>query len=160
MDKLLTILRDHRHTDGRTTSWATEAELYAASSLYSININVDTDEYLNWHTHAFRIDENGRKPNFVLYSSSVYVRLQHNNFNLLVKRDTEEVETTTATDFDWFDMTSSNMNEINTQVNHENTRASGPDEIECSNVFNINSKRERRVKSIKGKSKVKKDRCE
>ena len=41
------------------------AEIYAASSLYAININVDTDWTLNWRTHAYRIDENGRKPIFV-----------------------------------------------------------------------------------------------
>ena len=36
---------NHRYTDGKTSSWATEAEMCAASSLYAINVNVETDYF-------------------------------------------------------------------------------------------------------------------
>ena len=88
------------------------------------------------------------------------MRLQCNHFNLLVRKDTWEVDTTTATNFDWLDMTSINMDDMNSQVNNDNTRTSEPDETQCSKVFKNESERRKRVKSKKDKSKAKENGCE
>lgn len=51
-------LRHQRLTDGRIESWATEAEVFAASALYGVNIKIteDSDEPYHWNMHSFRVN--------------------------------------------------------------------------------------------------------
>ena len=147
-------IANHRHTDGRTVSWATEAEFYAASSLYSVNINVDTDGTLDWHTHALRLDGNSGETNCIPYSLSVYLKLQRNHFNLLMMKDKECVQNRTHSTFDWFDMTDSASNEIKDSVADVSTKPKEPDETLCGEVIVSDPKRKKKVRSKTDKSKV------
>ena len=107
-------------SDGRTESWATEAEVMAASALYQVNwkVKVKYRGRFVWHTHTFRV-ENGInagnvRTNTIPYNSRIHFVYRSNHYNFLLHEPsdlvmTREDKTLTTTDshhanIDWFEL--------------------------------------------------------
>ena len=80
-----THMDNQSYVDGRLVSWATEAEFYAVSALYELNVKITETQSneIKWLTHIFR-DGNilgGRdmKP----YSRSLCLLLKNSHFSII-----------------------------------------------------------------------------
>ncbi len=113
-------IRDQRFTDGRESSWATEAEMCAASVIYKVNVKVTTNTIVNpiqWSTHTLRVDSGSHSGNCIPYDKSMHLILQHDHFNFLrinasnvgvvqgdtIGPDQYGVQVNTAKVIDWFE---------------------------------------------------------
>jgi hypothetical protein len=111
-------IEDQSHTDGRHVSWATEAEVYAASALYKINIYVANGSNRNgpeWHVHKYGITDNSQCDNDPSYEESMHVKYSNNHFSLLNYQSDSEIlgrenavhgdrsEPASTEQYDWFD---------------------------------------------------------
>ena len=114
-------LRNMSFADGRRESWATEAEVMAASALYEVNVKVKVKyrgSRFVWHTYTFRVNSNTAnvvrssqipytKSMHVVYRSNHYNFLLHESLDLGVPRPSEMPTITNdmhGTNIDWFDM--------------------------------------------------------
>ncbi|KAK3090515.1 hypothetical protein FSP39_012420 [Pinctada imbricata] len=88
-------LLEQTQTDGRTSSWATEAEIYAAATVLGTNINIYEGEQVLYIEPL--LNQRG--------TSVVHVQYHGHHFNLLdlVTTDRNAYETPIES-FDWFDM--------------------------------------------------------
>ena len=91
-------LRDQRCTDGRTSSWATEAEIYATATLLGIDIFIHGDE------QDLKFGPLSGKPG----STQLHVNLRNNHFDFLQQKNGDvRIEPNTGSKketFDWFDL--------------------------------------------------------
>ena len=74
------------YTDGRTESWATEAEIMAASALYGVNVKVKAKYQGRYvcHAHVFRID--GDFDSSIPYNESIKLIYKSNHYNILLQK--------------------------------------------------------------------------
>ena len=74
------------YTDGRTESWATEAEIMAASALYGVNIKVKAKYQGRYvcHAHVFRIG--GDFDSSIPYNESIKLIYKSNHYNILLQK--------------------------------------------------------------------------
>jgi len=121
------------YMDGRYESWATEAELYAASSLYKINIKVTQNNQRNKHgiCHTYRDTTLSDKDEVRPFHNSMYLLLKNSHFSLLQEsykgrinnryEHTSDMYSKQEKQYDWFDMqsTASKMYAKNQNL-HEN----------------------------------------
>ena len=111
--KYETHMRNQMCLDGRRESWATEAELHAASALYEVNIKVtrklNTD--IRWLSHIFRANGQYDNNTALPYANSIHLILKNNHFNLLQNCSVKKYEALekhnmeARTDhMDWFEL--------------------------------------------------------
>ena len=96
-------LQDQRCADGRTSSWATEAEIYATATLLQIDIFVHEGEQLL--KFAPLSGKSG--------SATLHVKFGNSHFDFLQPREEDiRIEQTAGNKkatFDWFPLLSSNI---------------------------------------------------
>ena len=108
--------------DGRRESWATEAELHAASALYEMNIKVTRKLATNirWLSHTFRANGEHGNNTTLPYANSIHLILKNCHFDLLqdcsmnkhgVSFEAHNKETTTNL-IDWFELKSTTKGPI------------------------------------------------
>ena len=114
-------LENMSFSDGRSESWATEAEVMAASALYEVNVKVKVKYRGRFAWHAYTLRMKGKNgANEVLsgqipYNENIYVVYRSNHYNFLLHETLDLARTgagetlTIATDTqgastDWFDL--------------------------------------------------------
>ena len=61
-------LREQSHTDGRVSSWATEAELQATADMLRVDIHVSLDrQFVNWNRFVYEEGMNGASRNVSIF---------------------------------------------------------------------------------------------
>ena len=119
-------LRDQTHTDGRVESWATEAEIAAASKVFQSSIMVYKMDYDTRHPMKFVPGNNLRAKRYI------FIKLENSHFDLLYAKprdpksnaDTGYKQTKPKTGtFDWFDMTyEDGIENVNTTPENKHRR--------------------------------------
>ena len=83
-------VNEQKKTDGDISSWATEAELYAASAKFGINIKVTRqfNESPQWNNYTYIITTKRNSESFIPYRHSMYLLLQNEHliYYLVIKR--------------------------------------------------------------------------
>ena len=101
-------LEQQRFTDGRLSSWATEAEVFAATFLFNTTIVIHGDGQVLTFKPQSEVPDGGE----------IHVRLNAGHFDLLSKSEnTRKLQSDGCKgDVDWFDMTTIGAEEITQDV--------------------------------------------
>lgn len=145
-------LHDQTFTDGRVESWATEAEVMAASALYELNIKVKVKYQgrYNWNVHTYRLSHDSQFS--IPYDKTIHLQYNSNHYNLLLHEQRNKTTLPTGTvreGIDWFDLTQDNVPQDSATSEESNNEIQPkPSKIYGTSTKNRNEKNDKTTRKL------------